>query len=160
MAPAGFYNWYGCYDTKHFFMMFPLIYLPPTHVPSQFAYLFVCYLQKDCVRHQFPFLVHWVLQQCHCNVCILCLFRDWDIVTCCLRVVQTQGLGLGSESGSQITGRLGFSKWVAVLTLLSHPVFSYGWRAHHETQWRGEWQGKWWVAMWRTDMKGFYSSDV
>ena len=43
------------------------------------------------------------------------------------------GLGLGLGFGVQSMGGLGFSEWVAVLTLPSRPVFNHGQGAHHKT---------------------------
>ena len=51
--------------------------------------------------------------------------------------------GLGLDSGwvrVRVLGSsgLGFSEQVAAPTLLLCPVFSHGWRAHHEERWRDE----------------------
>ena len=59
--------------------------------------------------------------------------------------VWAQGLGLGWMGlvGVQGSSRLGFSKQVAVPTLLLHPVFNHGQSACREERWQDKWCDKW-----------------
>ena len=83
------------------------------------------------------------------------------VVACCLGVVRTPRVqGWVRSSGGRGRDRQGFSEQVAVLTLLSRPVFSHGWwhvagRDGEASDWtKGDDDKQ------RSSMMKFYSSNV